>query len=69
MSEFRVYVIDALERIVKMRKINCASEQDARQLALRIAHPGYTVELWRDLELVMRESYDLETRTDGAEAA
>ena len=54
MFEFRTYVLDDCERVLKARSFFSENDAEAIALAEEIKPAEYALELWRDLELVIR---------------
>jgi hypothetical protein len=56
MPTYRCYFLNKADVIVGAEEIDCASEEDVRQTALRLLRerPGYAVEVWDRARKILR---------------
>ena len=56
MPTYRCYFLSKAEVIVAAEEIECASEEDVREAALRLLRerPGYAVEVWDRARKIVR---------------
>ena len=71
MFEFRVYLLDDIERVLKTCTLECVDEAAARKRAREFWCRDYTLELWRGLdrlESIEAEVSDHDKRADAIAA-
>ena len=54
MFEFRVYLLDDIDRVLKSCTLDCADEGTARKRARDLWCRDYALELWRGLDRLER---------------
>ena len=56
MPTYRCYFLNKADVIIAAEEIECASEQDVREAALRLLRerPGYAVEVWDRARKILR---------------
>ncbi len=54
---YRCYFLNKADAIVAVEEIECAGEEDARQIALRLLRerPDYAVEVWDRARKILRQ--------------